>query len=62
MGGIGTLYNSSYIDKTYARIDKAGQKGYLTDITTGKISPTIMAIYSADDQSLTFYEYDESAV
>ena len=25
-----TTYDSNYTDKTYARIDKPGQKGYLT--------------------------------
>ena len=30
VGGSGTKYNSSYIDKTYARIDKSGQPGYFT--------------------------------
>ena len=32
-GGNGTRYNASYIDKTYARIDKAGQAGYFTKYT-----------------------------
>jgi hypothetical protein len=30
VGGNGTAYNSSYIDKTYARIDTAEIPGYLT--------------------------------
>ena len=30
IGGNGTVYNSSYIDKTYARIDKSGTPGYFT--------------------------------
>lgn len=30
VGGNGTAYSSNYIDKTYARIDKAGQPGYFT--------------------------------
>ncbi len=30
VGGNGTVYNSSYIDATYARIDKEGEPGYLT--------------------------------
>ncbi len=30
IGGNGTTYNSSYIDKTYARIDKSGTPGYFT--------------------------------
>lgn len=34
IGGNGTTYNSSYIDKTYARIDKAGAPGYFTAGTT----------------------------
>ena len=31
VGGAGTKYNKSYIDKTYARIDKSGTPGYFTD-------------------------------
>lgn len=31
VGGNGTAYDSSVVDKTYARIDKAGQPGYFTD-------------------------------
>ena len=31
VGGAGTKYNSSYTDKTYARIDKSGTPGYFTD-------------------------------
>ena len=31
-GGAGTTYNSSYVDKTYARIDKPGTPGYFTDV------------------------------
>ena len=30
VGGNGTTYNASYIDKTYARIDTAGTPGYFT--------------------------------
>ena len=29
-GGNGTVFNSSYQDKTYARVDKDGQPGYFT--------------------------------
>ena len=32
VGGNGTKFNSSYTDATYARIDKEGEPGYLTDI------------------------------
>ena len=32
VGGIGTTYNSSILDATYARIDKAGEPGYFTNI------------------------------
>ena len=34
VGGNGTTYSSSYKDKTYARVDKQNQKGYLTDKCT----------------------------
>ena len=30
VGGNGTKFNSSYIDATYARIDKEGEPGYFT--------------------------------
>ena len=30
VGENGTKYNSSYLDKTYARIDKSGTPGYFT--------------------------------
>jgi len=30
VGGSGTPFSSSYTDKTYARIDRAGQPGYFT--------------------------------
>ena len=35
VGGNGTVYNSSYIDATYARIDKEGDPGYLTKSVKG---------------------------
>lgn len=31
VGGNGTSYSESFIDHTYARVDKPGQPGYLTD-------------------------------
>ena len=34
VGGNGTVYDDSKTDKTYARIDKPGQPGYLTDANT----------------------------
>lgn len=35
VGGNGTKFNSSYIDATYARIDKEGEPGYLTKSVKG---------------------------
>ncbi len=35
VGGNGTAYNESYINKTYARIDKEGQAGYFTEKSVG---------------------------
>ena len=32
VGGNGTKYNSSHVDKTYARIDKSGTPGYFTKV------------------------------
>lgn len=51
IGGNGTAYNASYIGKEYARIDTAATPGYLTYIAPKQA----FAIYSADDQSLCFY-------
>ncbi|MBR7017614.1 MAG: BspA family leucine-rich repeat surface protein [Prevotella sp.] len=34
-GGKGTTYDASHVDKTYARIDGEGGKGYFTEPTTG---------------------------
>ena len=41
VGGNGTKFNSSYIDATYARIDKEGEPGYLTDINKSAKNLTI---------------------
>lgn len=39
IGGAGTIYNSSYIDKTYARIDGGtSNPGYLTDIANKTVT------------------------
>ena len=35
VGGNGTVYNSSNVDATYARIDKEGEPGYLTRLVKG---------------------------
>jgi surface protein len=34
VGGNGTKYNSNYVDRTYARIDKSGTPGYFTSANT----------------------------
>ncbi|WP_297959849.1 BspA family leucine-rich repeat surface protein [uncultured Ruminococcus sp.] len=59
-GANGTVYNSSYTDKTYARIDKAGQNGYFSekcstfDETTGtlylfgNVSKAVVSVYSGN--------------
>ena len=41
VGGNGTVYNSSNVDATYARIDKEGEPGYLTDINKSAKNLTI---------------------
>ena len=46
VGGNGTTYSSDHIDHTYARVDKPGQPGYLTDKGTAGINTVI-----ADDNS-----------
>ena len=43
MGGAGTVYNSSNVDKTYARIDKGtSEPGYLTAASTAPDKPTVV--------------------
>ena len=42
IGGNGTTYNSSYTDKTYARIDKPDQPGYFTEKSTSSGSTNNM--------------------
>jgi hypothetical protein len=46
INGNGTTYSSDHIDHTYARVDKPGQPGYLTDKGTAGINTVI-----ADDNS-----------
>ena len=41
VGGNGTKFNSSNVDATYARIDKEGEPGYLTDINKSAKNLTI---------------------
>ena len=56
-GGAGTTYNSSIIDKTYARIDlgpSTAQPGYLTRT----LQREMYAVYTESNTRLTFY-YDE---
>ena len=49
VGGIGTTFDPSHIDKEYARIDKAGEPGYLTkQIKNG----TLMQV---DENSQTYF-------
>ena len=45
IGGNGTSFSTSYTDKTYARIDKAGQAGYFTDISQNLASNNIELEY-----------------
>ena len=48
VGGFGTIYNSSKIDKTYAKIDNCSNKGYFSD----KINPSS---FSTDSWSTIAY-------
>ena len=60
VGGAGTKYNASYTDKEYARIDKPGQPGYLTDknatgiesLTTDPSSKSNESYYTLDGRVL----------
>ncbi|MBO7467147.1 MAG: BspA family leucine-rich repeat surface protein, partial [Bacteroidaceae bacterium] len=47
VGGNGTTYNASYIDKTYARVDAEGTPGYL--------SYKAYVVYDSSTTTLTFY-------
>ena len=54
VGGQGTTYNPSYIDKTYAHIDGGtSNPGYFTDVN----APRAYACYTPSNTTLTFY-YD----
>ena len=68
VGGNGTAYDTSKIDKTYAKIDKTGQKGYftvstspiITNKTTQSTTDTITLIvdaYVPNGDDIVTYEY-----
>ena len=50
VGGNGTRYDEDYIDKTYARIDAPGSRGYLTD----RNAPKPYVVYNSANTTLTF--------
>ena len=50
VGGNGTRWNSSHIDKTYARIDAPDTPGYFTET-----SDESYAVYTPENTTLTFY-------
>ena len=55
VGGMGTTYNASHVDKTYAHIDGGpSNPGYFTDINA---EPEAYACYTPENTTLTFY-YD----
>ena len=57
VGGMGTTYNASHTNKTYARIDGGpSEPGYFTDINAA-LEPEAYACYTSDNTTLTFY-YD----
>ena len=49
VGGNGTKFNSSYIDATYARIDKEGEPGYLTAIGQASKTESYVGYYADVD-------------
>ena len=61
VGGNGTKFNSSYIDATYARIDKEGEPGYLTDINNHITIPELAVLsqfegeYENIDRGIVIY-------
>ena len=53
-GGLGTNFDATHIDKAYAHLDGGpSNPGYFTD----KNAPVAYVVYTADDNTLTFY-YD----
>ena len=56
-GGAGTTYNSSIIDKTYARIDY-GPSSSIPGYLTRTLQREMYAVYTESNTRLTFY-YDE---
>ena len=58
VGGNDTGYNSADCSASYARVDGLGnQPGYFTVV--GSVRVTSFAVYSADDNSLSFYDRAE---
>ena len=58
VGGQGTTYDDSHVDKAYARIDGGpSNPGYFTDINA-PAGPEAYACYTPDNTTLTFY-YDK---
>ena len=61
VGGNGTKFNSSYIDATYARIDKEGEPGYLTEINNHITIPELAVLsqfegeYENIDRGIVIY-------
>ena len=49
VGGNGTKFKSSYVDATYARIDKEGEPGYLTDIGQESKTESYVGYYADVD-------------
>jgi surface protein len=55
-GGKGTTYDANHVDATYARVDGGtSNPGYLTAVTKA------YAIYTSENQTLTFYNDDQYA-
>lgn len=55
VGGNGTIYNSNYTDATYARIDKVGTPGYLTNINESGNVNEKNRLMLADINSQTYF-------
>lgn len=61
VGGNGTAYDSSYIDGTYARVDKSYQAGYFTNYIIGSGEITAK-IYETDTTSTSYTDLTEDGV
>ena len=61
-GGNGTVYDSSKTNKEYARIDKDGQRGYLTGVYTLTLPDHMEIVTNAEEDMIVGSRYLSGAV